>query len=98
MFLVGWVDGVVAQDFPNKQIHADPEDCSTIVEFLPLKQKEHAIKTEPRKQNEQHQNKQLSNQSATVPNGAKSHPIIIMGGVLNCSQMPSRLGGGVVVS
>ena len=49
MFSVGWVDSVVAQKFPNKQIHADPEDCPTIVEFLPLKQQEQAIKTEPRK-------------------------------------------------
>ena len=98
MFLVSWVDSVVAQDFPNKQIHADPKDCPTIVDFHPFKWKEHAIKTEPRKQNEQHQNKQLPKQSATEMKGAKSHPTMIMDGVWNHSQTPSRLGGGVVVS
>ena len=37
MFLVGLIDSVASQLFPNKQIHADPEDCSTIAELLPLK-------------------------------------------------------------
>ena len=97
-FLVGWVDSVVAQDFPNKHVHADPEDCPTIVEFLPLKQKEHAIKTELRKQNEQHQTKQSHKRSATATKDAKIHPTMIKGGVLNHSQMSSRLDGGAVVS
>ena len=39
MLLVGLIDGVAAQTFPNKQIHADPEDCPQIAELLPLKQK-----------------------------------------------------------
>ena len=50
VFLVGSIDGVAAQMFPDKQIHADPEDCPTIVELLPLKRKEQTIKTETRKQ------------------------------------------------
>jgi len=37
MFLVGSIDSVAAPMFPNKQIHADPEGCSTIAELLPLK-------------------------------------------------------------
>ena len=37
VFLVGSIDGVAAQMFPDKQIHADPEDCPTIAELLPLK-------------------------------------------------------------
>ena len=98
VFLVGLIDGVAAQTFPGKQIHADPEDCPTIVEFLPLKQKEHAIKTEPRKQNEQHQNKQPPKQSFTVIKNNKIYSTIIKGGILNHSQMPSKLGEGVVVS
>ena len=44
MFLVGLIDSVEAQMFPNKQIHADPEDCPTIAELLPLKQKEQKSK------------------------------------------------------
>ena len=50
VFLVGSIDGVAAQMFPDKQIHADPKDCPTIAELLPLKQKEQTIKTETRKQ------------------------------------------------
>ena len=37
MFLVGSIDNVAAPMFPNKQIHADPEGCSTIAELFPLK-------------------------------------------------------------
>ena len=50
VFLVGLIDGVAAQMFPDKQFHYDPEDCLMIAELLPLKQKEQAIKTETRKQ------------------------------------------------
>jgi len=50
MFLVGLIDGVAAQMFPDKQFHADPEDCLMMTKLLPLKQKEQAIKTETRKQ------------------------------------------------
>ena len=58
VFLVGSIDGVAAQMFPDKQIHADPEDCPTIAELLPLKQKEQTIKTETRKQKDQIQSNQ----------------------------------------
>ena len=37
MLLVASIDSVPAQMFPKKQIHADPEDCPTIAELLPLK-------------------------------------------------------------
>ena len=37
VFLVGSIDGVAAQMFPDKQIHADPEDCLMMAELLPLK-------------------------------------------------------------
>ena len=50
MFLVGLIDGVATKMFPNKQIYADPEDCPTFAELLPLKRKEQTIKTETRKQ------------------------------------------------
>jgi len=56
---VGLIKSVAAQMFPNKQIHANPEDCPMIVEFLPLKQKEQTIMTEARKQKDQGQNNQL---------------------------------------
>ena len=59
VFLVGLIKRMAAQMFPNKQIHADPEGCSTIAELLPLKQKEQTIKTETRKQKDQGQNNQL---------------------------------------
>ena len=58
VFLVGSIDGVAAQMFPDKQIHADPEDCPTIAELLPLKRKEQTIKTETRKQKDQIQSNQ----------------------------------------
>ena len=50
VFSVGSIDGVAAQMFPDKQFHADPEDCLMMTKLLPLKQKEQAIKTETRKQ------------------------------------------------
>ena len=50
MFLVGLTKRMATQMFPNKQIHADPEECPTVAELLPLKQKEQTIKTETRKQ------------------------------------------------
>jgi len=37
MQLVASIDSVVAQMFPKKQIHAEPEGCPTIAELLPLK-------------------------------------------------------------
>ena len=58
VFLVGSIDGVAAQMFPDKQIHADPEDCPKIAELLPLKRKEQTIKTETRKQKDQIQSNQ----------------------------------------
>ena len=59
VFSVGSIDGVAAQMFPDKQIHADPEDCPTIAELLPLKRKKQTIKTETRKQKDQIQSNQL---------------------------------------
>ena len=96
VFLVGSVDGVAAQMFPDKQIHADPEDCPNIAELLPLKQKEQTIKTETRKQNDQ--NKTVSKESATMIKSAKVSPSMIIGGVSNHSQLSSRTSGGSVVS
>ena len=37
VFSVGSIDGVAAQMFPDKQFHADPEDCLMMAELLPLK-------------------------------------------------------------
>ena len=37
VFSVGSIDGVAAQMFPNKQIHADPEDSPTTAELIHLK-------------------------------------------------------------
>jgi len=37
MLLVASIDSVPAQMFPKKQICADPEDCPTIAELLPLR-------------------------------------------------------------
>ena len=59
MLLVASIDSVPAQMFPKKQICADPEDCPTIAELLPLKWKEQIITTEIRKQKDQSQNNQL---------------------------------------
>ena len=68
VFLVGSIDGVAAQMFPDKQIHADPEDCPTIAELLPLKRKEQTIKTEMRKQKDKSQNNLLPKKSAGMTN------------------------------
>ena len=74
VFLVGSIDGVAAQMFPDKQIHADPEDCPTIAELLPLKRKEQTIKTETRKQKDQIQSNQPPWMSAGV---SDNRPIIV---------------------
>ena len=74
MFLVGSIKSVAAQMFPNKQIHVDPEDCPTIVELLPLKQKEQIIKTETRKQKGESQNNQLLKESAAATKSTKTCP------------------------
>jgi len=73
------IDGVAAQMFPDKQIHADPEDCMTIAELLLLKQKEQTITTESRKQNDQSQNNQLLKKSAVVTN---HQPITVVSRVI----------------
>ena len=75
-FLVGLIKRMASQKFPNKQIHADPEDCPTVVELLPLKQKEQTIKTETRKQKGESQNNQSPEESAVVTKSTKTCPTV----------------------
>ena len=77
MQLVASIDSVVAQMFPKKQIHAEPEGCPTIAELLPLKWKEQTIAAEMRKQKDQSQNNQLPNKLAAATKSPKTSSAII---------------------
>ena len=83
VFLVGLIKRKASQMFPNKQIHADPEDCPTVAELLPLKRKEQTIKTETRKQKGESQNNQSPEESAVVTKSTKTCPTV--GGGFDCS-------------
>jgi len=61
MLLVASIDSVPAQIFPKKQIHVDPEDCSTIAELLPLSNKQ------SRQSNQKQGNKRTNTKTTICP-------------------------------